>query len=391
MPTETVTLVLDKSQYERAISEVVAGQGRLSRSGADIGSGFIRGERVVRTASANIASSLLASGDAATTALVAMQGLERVFRIGLFPTIAVAGGIALFEVFHRQIQRTRDASEELAKELAKSFGLQAQSSVESLTSDIDKLTETVKKLRKEVQGPTSTVMDIIGTIGSREAMKDVNKAFGKSPLAPLPPSKEEQRLLDSETRLRELVSARADKEVKIAEAKRDQNKIGQLELEYESKRANLFQGAYKSGLNMVDLMKRLIALQIVLNSEVANEVQRRHDAVAAAAGKFKKSTGDLFKDIGSGQFLKDLGERNRENLQKKSGIDMAKEFSDFQEKGGTIGPNAQAMVDASKQALAKGGLGLEDIGDLDFSNLDLLSKYDFSGLEPLNHLTIKIQ
>ncbi len=389
MPEDTQIVRFDPTNSFDVLQRLGAASDRLSGSGTRVGEGFVRGERVIRTASANIAASLLSSGDAATTLLVAMSGLERVFRIGILPTVAVAGAIALFEVFHKQIERTREASDALGKELGKAVGLEVQGSVESLSSDLDALGDKMAKLKKEASSPTSKILNAFLGRDDSEAAALRRAEHGRPEQLPI--AKEQQQLIDGETRLKELASARADKEVKIAEAKRDQNKIGQLELHYEDQRAKLFQGAFKAGLNMVDLMKRLIALQITLKDEVLKEAQARHDAASAARDKFQKSTGDVFKDIGSGQFLKDVAQQRTENLQRQRGIDVAKELSDFQDKGGTLGPNEKAIVDAAKGALKKGGLGLDDISDLDFSNLDVLSKYDFSGLAPLSGMTIMIQ
>ncbi len=389
MPEDTLTLRTDPTNSFDVLSRLGTGFDRLGASGDRMGAGFIRGERVVRTASGNIAASLLSVNDAASVAVVALQGLERVFAIGLLPTVAVAAAVAAFEVFHKQIVKTREASDELGKELAKAVGLETQRSVEALSSDIDTLSDKMSKLRKEASSPTSKIMSALLGRDDSEAAQLRRAEHGKPELSDA--TKEQKQLIDGEKQLREYASARADKEVKIAEAKRDQNKIGQLELAYEDQRAKLFQGAFKAGLNMVDLMKRLIALQITLKDEVLKEVEARHESVKAAKEKFLGSTRNLFKDIGSGQFLKDQGERNLSNQQTRAGQDMVKEYEDFQAQGGTLGPNAQAMVDAAKSAAAKGGVGLEDITQADFSNLDMLSKYDFSGLAPLSGITISIQ
>ncbi len=354
-----------------------------------MGEGFVRGERVIRTASANIATSLIASGDAVSALLVAMSGLERVFRIGILPTVAVAGAIAAFEVFHKQIVKTREASDELGKELGKSVGLEVQRGVETLGSDIDALTDKMAKLRKETQSPTSKVLKALLGQDDSEAAQLRRAEHGRP--EELPATKEQKQLISGEERLKELATARADKEVKIAEAKRDQNKLEQISLTYEDQRAKLFQNAFKSGLNMVDLMKRLIALQITLKDEILKEVAARHESVRAAKEKFLSNTRNLFKDIGSGQFLKDQQQRNLENQQTQTGQDMVREFQDATDKGISLGPNAQAMLNAAKEAASKGGVGIQDIANADFSNLDMLSKYDFSGLAPLSGLTISIQ
>lgn len=391
MPEDVLTVRTDPTNSFDVLSRLGTGFDRLGASGERIGGGFIRGERIVRTATANISAGLLSVNDAASLAVVTLQGLERVFAIGLLPTVAVAAAVAAFEVFHKQIQKTAEATDELGKELGKSLGLQVQGSAESIGVEIDKLTDKMQKLGKETKSTTQKIIDFFnrGSPGGPRGSFGDPGSGAPRPVAET--SKAQKELIEGEKRLGDLVSARADREVKIAEAKRDQNKIGELELRYEDQRAKLFQGAFKAGLNMVDLMKRLIALQITLKDEVLKEVEARHESVKAAKEKFLGSTRNLFKDIGSGQFLKDQGERNLSNQQTRAGQDMVKEYEDFQAQGGTLGPNAQAMVDAAKSAAAKGGVGLEDITQADFSNLDMLSKYDFSGLAPLSGLTIMIQ
>ncbi len=389
MPEDTLRLTTDPGNSFDVLARLGTGFDRLGASGGRMGEGFVRGERVIRTASANIATSLIASGDAVSALLVAMSGLERVFRIGILPTVAVAGAIAAFEVFHKQIVKTREASNELGKELGKAVGLEVQRGVETLGSDIDTLTDKMAKLRKEVQSPTSKVLKALLGQDDSEAAQLRRAEHGRP--EELPATKEQKQLISGEERLRELATARADKEVKIAEAKRDQNKLEQISLTYEDQRAKLFQNAFKSGLNMVDLMKRLIALQITLKDEVLKEVEARHESVKAAKEKFLGGARNLFKDIGSGQFTKDQQQRNLENQQTQSGQDMVKEFEDAAAKGIPLGPNAAAMVNAARGAAAKGGVSLDDITQADFSNLDMLSKYDFSGLAPLSGITIQIQ
>ncbi len=331
MPTETVTLVLDKAQYDRSLAQVVAGQGRLSRSGEQIGAGFVRGERVVRTASANIAASLLASGDAATTALVAMQGLERVFKIGILPTVAVAAGIAIFEVFHKQIERTKAAHDDLRKEIA----MPLVPDTDAFSQRIDTLRDKMKKLKDENESFISKFMQLMsrGTQGGLGR----DTAFGGEAFRPKPKGKSETEkdLADASAKINVLADARAR--------------------------------------GILDAAAKL------------------HEALAEAVRKFRTSTGNLFRDIGSGQFLRDSQQRNLENQQTGAGQEMVRQFEEDIANGVTLGPNAQEMVKAARAAAAKGGVGIQDILNADFSNLDALSKYDFSGLAPLNGLTIMIQ
>ncbi len=335
MATETVTLVLDKSQYERAISEVVAGQGRLSRSGADIGSGFIRGERVVRTASANIAASLLASGDAATTALVAMQGLERVFRIGILPTVAVAAGVAVFEVFHKQIERTKAAYSDLRKEI----DIPLEPDTDAFSQRIDTLRDKMKKLKDENESFISQFMHFLGRGTQGGLGRDT--AFGGPAFRPQPKGKTdiEKAADDASAKINILAAARAKK---IADG-------------------------------------------------ILDQADKLHGALAEAVRRFRAAAGNVFRDIGSGKFLGDTQQRNLENQQTRRGQDVVAELEDAAAKGIPLGPNAQEILRAARGVAAKGGVDVQDILNADFSNLDALSKYDFSGLAPLNGLTIIIQ
>ncbi len=445
MPEDTLRLTTDPGNSFDVLARLGTGFDRLGASGGRMGEGFVRGERVIRTASANIATSLIASGDAVSALLVAMSGLERVFRIGILPTVAVAGAIAAFEVFHKQIVKTREASNELGKELGKAVGLEVQRGVETLGSDIDALTDKMAKLRKETQSPTSKVIKALLGQDDSEAAQLRRAEHGRP--EELPATKEQKQLISGEERLKELATARADKEVKIAEAKRDQNKLEQISLTYEDQRAKLFQNAFKSGLNMVDLMKRLIALQIGFNSEKKHELDAAAEIKRQAQQTLNEKQGDLLLDIGSGKFRKDLQQKQTEQQQRQFAAQQVADFRSFRDKGGKLGPVETAMVNAQdaldkQQAdlnpivhpgrlagpgesqdlvdemeknrinfendqnangnargdftASKLGMGnvktpLIDLTNADWTPLFQLSTYDFSGLAPLDGLTLSIQ
>ncbi len=391
MPEDRVTISADASQYFDVLGRAGAAGDRFSRTGDRLGEGFVRGERVVRTATANITAGLLSSSNAATTTLIALQGLERVFRIGVLPTVAIAGAVAVFEVLHRQIQRTEKASSDLGKELGKSFGLQIQKGSEGISADIDALIEKMAALRKETKSTTSAILDFFkrGTPGGPRGSFGDPGSGAPRPAATTGPSEEAMRLIAAEQRLRELARARADKEVELAEAKRDENKLAQLQLDYESKRAKLFENAFRAGLSQADLMKRLIALQIGLNAEVAKEGKARSEAAAAAGSKLAGTTRGFFKDIGSGQFAKDFQQKQKEAKDEQRGRELFEQIKAGQGRGFFKDPLSQAELREADR-IGKAA-GVEDISRLDFSNLDQLSKYDFTGLKILDGIKISIQ
>jgi hypothetical protein len=279
------------------------------------------------------------SGDAATTVLVAMQGLERVFQIGIGPTIAVAAGVKAFEVLHDQVKRTNDAYKDLKDELAKP--LVADSVTADADAKIDGLTGKIKKLSDESESFGTKFARVFSGLGGGLA-----KAFLPSFL---------QR--------------------GAAEALQGIAPVGPASVQAVTDAAG----------------KRLGAFVDQKGQAILQAAEKLHQALEEAVQRFRSSTGNLFKDIGSGQFIKDLAQRNLENQQTQSGQDMIRQFEQDLANGVALGPNATAEVNAARAAAAKGGVGINDILSADFSNLDLLSKYDFSGLAPLSGITINIQ
>ncbi len=339
MPEDRVTITADASQYFDVLNRAGAAGDRFSRTGDRIGQGFIRGERVVRTATANIAGALTMSGDAATTALVAMQGLERVFQIGLGPTIAVAAGVKAFEVLHEAVQKTHDAFKDLKEELLKPIIPDAVTAESD--AKIDELTKKVKLLQDQLQEPKSKTGGFLAGflgIGAQAFLPQFLRGPTLSALSKLAP-----------------------------------------------------EGAGAVNPVLAGAQKRLDAFVDVRAQAILRAADKLHEALAEAVTRFRTSTGQLFHDIGSGQFLKDLHQRNADNVITKGGQEMAKGFEADIAAGIPLGPDAAAIVNASRQAAAKGGQDIGDVLNMDFSNLDVLSKYDFSGLAPLSGITIMIQ
>ncbi len=340
MPTETVTLVLDKAQYERSLAQVVSGQDRLARSGERIGQGFVRGERVIRTASANIAGALTMSGDAATTALVAMQGLERVFAIGIGPTIAVAAGVKAFEVLHDAVKKTNDAYKDLKDTLDKPVEA-SDPALKKANEQIEDLNKKIKTLKDQLNDPKSKTAGFftgLSGILANTFLPSFLKGPATSALLGMTPT-------------------------------------GPGAANQQIERANQ-------------------AVQILSNRREAvfyQSLDRLSEAIQRTADKVQAPFRDLFKDIGSGQFLKDATQRQAEDAQIRHGQELVEGFDRFQKAGGTLGPNAQAMLDAARKAGAAGGFSVTDLAHTDFSNLDQLSKYDFSGLAPLSGMTLIVK
>lgn len=339
MPEDRTILTADASQYFDVLRRAGTAADRLGASGARVGEGFVRGERAIRVASQNISSALLTAGDATSTFLIAASGLERVFKLGIGPTIGVAALIKGFEVMHEQVKKTNDAYDDLKKEIEKPIR------VDPVTSEMDKriddLTEKIKKLNEEANKPlskTSGLFAVLAAMTGSLVLPEVLKGPALSGLKGLVP-------------------------------------VGGAKLAELS----------KAGIDKID------ALAAERGRKILEAADKLHDALREAVQRFRNSTANLFRDIGSGQFLKDQQQRQLENNQTSAGQEMVRQFEQDIANGVLLGPNAQAMVEAARAAAAKGGVGIDDILNADFSNLDMLSKYDFSGLQPLSGLTIIIQ
>jgi len=336
---DTVTLVLDAQQYHRELAKITAANQRLSGSGERIGEGFLRGERAFRRSASGFVSGMLTIGNATDATLIGLQSLERVFRIGIGPTVAIVAGITAFEAMRAQVKKTNDAYKDLKDELAKP--LIADAVTAEADAKIAELTKKIEALHKEVEKPiskTSGMFAALAGIASSALLPSFLRGPAISALSGLAPVG-----------------------------------IGKIQ-----------QATDEAG-------KRLEAFAGQKGEAILRAADKLHEALREAVTRFRTSTGNLFRDIGSGQFAKDQQQRSLENLQTKAGQDMVRGFEDAIARGIPINQLAADMVNAARAAAAKGGVGIQDILNADFSNLDLLSKYDFSGLAPLSGITISIQ
>ncbi len=288
MPTETVTLVLDKSQYERAISEVVAGQGRLSRSGEQIGQGFVRGERAVTRATGRITGQLLQVQSAGDAAGIALQGLERIFKIGLVPGVVAAAAIGGFVFFQKKVEESEIAYQSLRRELSKPIGAEINLSPDDLVERID----TVRKATDAADKSAKSWAAQLGRVALDPAvLAQLAQLFlpSKIPGFLLPTSKAattadvNKEAIAGRERLLKLEEALGDAELKRANLQLIDNELTKAEVVYEQKRAKLVEDAISKGGDVLSVYKRLLALQVDL--EVAGRKKAESDKKSLDAAK----------------------------------------------------------------------------------------------------------
>ncbi len=388
MPTETVTLVLDKSQYERAISEVVAGQGRLSRSGASIGDGFLRGERVFRTATRNVVQGLATANSAADATLLTLVSLERVFRIPIAATVLAAGGFALLEV----ISKTLDKARLLRQEIDRLTSLSKVGSADFLGTD---------QINKNLADTTAKINEI--TKDSQELRAGKGKFLG---LDLMGSETRANFLLENEKKLTELRAQGFDDVSKLTSKQNDLNEIEQkrldgaedqadldkLEIDHKERLGKLADDAAAAGLAGTEAAQQLLSVEND-RFNIARQIlkTKQDEANLAKSIKTAATTRDFFADVGSGRFAKNFAADQRKDFEAQAGKDFVEKIRAGQEKGFFKDPLSQAILKDAEKLAKQEKTGLPALLNADFTNLLDLSRYDFSGLLPLSGLTLQIQ
>jgi hypothetical protein len=255
------------AQMQRAARSTSATLG--DTSGLD---GFLRGEYRVERQSHLLAASLFGARDAASGVAAALQAFALSTNIGL---VATVGALAIAEGIRKiseQSEKTKKAFEELEAELAKPLGVQTHLSSEAIGSDLDKLAQKVKALRKELNSGTTALKDFLfgGAGGGFPATAAGLKGgvIPKGALAPGAVSPEEKALIEAETRLRDLADAQADAELRVVAIKRQRLTVSELsaeiskaQLDFENKTAAFLETAFKPGVDQLSIFKRFAAAQ----------------------------------------------------------------------------------------------------------------------------------
>lgn len=383
MAEDRTTITADASQYFDVLSRAGAAANRFSRTGADIGSGFIRGERVVRTATASMAQGLLTVQSAGDAAILAAQQLERVFRIGLVPTIAVAGGVAAIAFLEAEIKKTLTAYNDLRDELHRPLTAEIALSPEDIASRIEAVTKATDKLIERQNTLASKIIrGIISSVpGGAGGRDDIQEA-----------------IVAGVKRESDLRGAQADQELRISNLKRIENdegkeaaEIAKANLQFEKDRAKLVEEFSTRGGNTFDFAKRFLAVQNNLGNAINAAFESARARFEKAYQSLQQTTKSFFTDVGSGKFVKDLDQKRLEQQQEQAGRNVVNELEDARARGISLGPNAQAILDEADRISRASGFSITDLANTDFSNMLELSKYDFSGLSALDGLTISIK
>ncbi len=392
MPEDTLRVTIDPSNSFDVLQRLGQGADRLGSSGERIGAGFLRGDRVVRTATANITQGLLSANNAADATIIAMQSLERVFKIPIGLTIFAAAAIAAGAAIVSMIEKAA----KLNAEIEKLSSFSRSGSADFLGTD---------KIQGNLDSIKTKIEELSGSIITRthSLVSFLTGAGGAGPLAGIIPA---QNAADQE-RINQLQEGAKRDVLELTEKQNDLNKVAlnsnkeQAELDKErithnERLGKLAQDVVAAGLAGTDAARQLLSTEND-RYNIALAILRTKQSETRAAKELKqeqdtaKQATDFFTDLGSGKFAKDFDEKQKRDFQTQAGKDFAKRIEEGQEKGFFKDPLSQAALKEAQRISDRAGTSVTDLANTDFSNLLELSKYDFSGLQPLSGLTLKIQ
>lgn len=391
MPEDRVTITADASQYFDVLSRAGVAADRLGGAGTRIGESFIRGDRVVRVATANITQGLLTANSAADAAIISMQSLERVFRIPIGLTIFTAAAIATGAAIVSMIEKAAKAREEIRK--LTSFSRSGNADflgTDQINKNLDEITAKIEELNSQQRSRSKSLLSsLLGT-------------GGIGPLAGVIPA---QNAADQENinRLREaevvdvfnLTSKQND--LNRAEQKRldgadDLADLDKQEIDHKERLGKLADQAVRAGLAGTTAAEQLLSVEND-RYDIAVKILKAKQQEANLKSSIKTATtvDDFFSDVGSGKFIKDFQQEQLRRQQSQIGREQIEGFRRDRDAGIPLGPIAQAELANADRLAKQEKTGLQGLINADFTNLLDLSKYDFSGLIPLSNLTIAIQ
>ncbi len=393
MPEDTLTVRVDPSNSFDVLSRLGGASDRLGQSGDRIGAGFIRGDRVVRTATGNITRSLLTASSASDVAAASFEGLERVFRIGIGATVGVAAGVAGFVAIERQITKTAESTKALGKELSKTFSTQSALGASELATEIGAISKATDDAEKNTQGlvaffarqftpgPQSPIKGLGSTMTAGQfQQQQIQAGFQRENQLRLASAETEERIVGiKEKQLEQGKDATALEKVQIDH----QNQIAKIMLSVP------FGPLTEASQKLVDNADKQLRIETALLG-IENSRAKQAKLLSQQQDTGKQAT-DFFTDLGSGKFAKDFADKQRTDFQQQAGRDLAKRIEEGQAKGFFQDPLSQAALKEAQRISDRAGTSVTDLANTDFSNLLELSKYDFSGLQPLSGLTLSIQ
>ncbi len=391
---DTLKLTTDPGNSFDVLSRLGAGFDRLGKSGEGIAGGFLKSENRVGRVAGNMARQLASVSSAGEAAGVAIEGIERATaHLGLGTTVGFAILATGAVTVATQIAKTAEASKNLGKELSKTFSAQTRLSVADLAVEIQAVGKSSEELEKDTRG----VLAFFARQFTAGPMSPI-KGMGSTMSAGAFQQQQIQESFQREMRLREASADAEERIVSIKNTQLEQGKdaaaLAKLQVDYANQIAKIqltmpFGPPTAAAQKQLDTAQKLLTVEsALLGIETSRAKQSK---ILSQQQDTAKQATDFFTDLGSGKFAQDFAQKQRTDFQQQAGRDLAKRIEEGQEKGFFKDPLSQAALKEAQRISDRAGTSVTDLANTDFSNLLELSKFDFSGLQPLNGLTLQIQ
>ncbi len=392
MPEDTLRVTIDPSNSFDVLQRLGGASDRLGQSGERIGAGFLRGDRVVRTATANITQGLFNVNNAADATLITMQSLERVFRIPIGLTIFAAGAIAAGAAIVAMIEKASKAREELFK--ITQFSVRAGSpdflGTDQITQNLDQIKSKIEEITGEqVTRSHSLLSTLLGTggVGPLAGIIPAQNAADQGKLDQLRKGavRDVFDLTSKQNDLNRIESERLNGAEELAD-------LDKLETDHKERLGKLAESAVAAGLAQTEAARQLLEVENDRFRIADATLRKKQEEIKLKESiKTAQTVSGFLEDVGSGKFVRDFQEEQRRRAIEQNGREQLEGFRRDREAGIPLGPIAQAELRNADRAAGGLKASLPELLNTDFTNLLDLSKYDFSGLRPLSGLTLSIQ
>ncbi len=388
MPEDTLTVRIDPSNSFDVLQRLGGASDRLGQSGERIGAGFLRGDRVVRTATANITQGLFMANNAADATLLTLQALERVFRIPIGATILAAGAIAAVEAISKIIDKEKELREDIHRLRSESMaGNAAFLGTDQINKNLSDSSAKIKEITADLIALRAGKGKFLGV----DFMGSETRAFFEK---------------QDEEKLNELRGAAVEDVLKLTSKQNDLNRVemerlsgaedladlDKLSIEHNERLGKLAELINNAQLQETEAAEQLLSVENDrYNVAVAILKKKQEEANLAKSIKTAGAITDFFADVGSGRFIKNFDAEQKREADAERGRQQIEEFRRARDAGIPLGPVAAAELRDADRLAKQEKTGLPALLNADFTNLLDLSRYDFSGLTPLNGLTISIQ
>jgi len=407
MADETVTLVLDAEQYHREIAKITAANQRLGGSGERIGDGYIRGERAARRASIGIVQGLSTATSATDALLVSAGSLERAFRLPIGLTVFAAAGIALAEVITKVIEKEQKLREEIGRLKTVSLVGADFLGTDQINKNLTDTSAKIKEITDDLIGLRAGKGKFLGIDFMGSETRKFFELEDEKKLADLRQAAvgQVEQLTSKQETLNRIESQRLSATEDQKRAAEDQAALAELEIDHNERLGKLNDIAVAAGLAQTDSAKQLLAAETD-RYNIAREtlrVKQLEKNLTDAEGKRLKSlqiqqknaqeATQFFRDIGSGKFAQDDARRQQERKDEEKGRRLISQLGQAEKEGANfISMITRGLRETDRLAARqRPDMSIEELAATDFTNLLELSQYDFSGLQPLDGLTIFIK